>query len=69
MDDPTDFIAVFWDQLLSRQPEQIQAAFSQLTAEERSAVVAHLRRMASEPGWLEVQRASAQAALAVVADR
>jgi HPt (histidine-containing phosphotransfer) domain-containing protein len=66
MDEPTGYVEWFWDQLLSSQPEQIREAFAQLTAEEKEAIVAHLRRMVSEPGWLDVQRASAQAALAVV---
>jgi hypothetical protein len=55
-----------WGELLSRQPQRIRAAASSLTAEERKAVVAHLRRMVSEADWTEGQRASARAALDVL---
>ena len=52
-----------WESLLSRQPEQVRTAFASLNAAERSAVLAHLRRMAEEPGWHPEQCKSAAAAL------
>jgi hypothetical protein len=58
-----------WDQLLSRQQDQIRKAYYALTATERKAVLNHLIRMSSEAGWHEEQRVSAQAALQVIADR
>lgn len=56
-----------WDKLLSRQPALIRAAFAGLNAADQEAVLAHLRRMASEEGWAAAQRQSAQAALAALA--
>jgi hypothetical protein len=52
-----------WAELLSRRPQRIRSAARSLTDEERGAVLAHLRRMASEEGWAEEQRLSARAAL------
>ena len=52
-----------WDQLLSRQPAQVQAAFASLAPEEQHAVLVHLYRMADEAGWHPEQRLSARAAL------
>lgn len=63
MTDDYDSLESIWVGLLSRQPELVRATFSALSAEERSAVVAHLERMASEAGWQPEQRLSAQAAL------
>lgn len=57
--DPEDL----WDQLLSRQAALIQAAFASLTAEQQTAVLTHLNRMAKETGWHPEQRLSARAAL------
>lgn len=54
----------FWGEILSREPARIQAAMATLEdAEQREGVIAHLRRMTTEEGWLEPQRISAQAAL------
>lgn len=58
----------FWEALLSRNPPQIQTAWQTLNREERLAIYAHLKRMASEEGWAEPQRISAQAALDVLGD-
>ena len=52
-----------WDALLSRQPEQVRAAFRSLEPDLQHSVLAHLQRMTSEPGWHLEQRLSAQAAL------
>ncbi len=40
-----------WDALLSRQPEQVRAAFRSLEPDQQHSVLAHLQRMTSEPGW------------------
>ena len=58
-----DALETLWDQLLSRQPERIRPAFSSLTTQEKESVLAHLRRMTSDPGWHPEQRLSAQSAL------
>ncbi len=52
-----------WEFMLSRQADQIRAAFTSLTPEEQAAVLAHLTRMAQESGWHPEQRLSAQVAL------
>jgi hypothetical protein len=56
----------FWDYLLSGNPERVQAAIEGLDETEKQAVIAHLRRMASEPGWQPGQRESARAALEII---
>ncbi len=57
----------FWGEVLSRDPQRILAAMSSIKdAEEREAIITHLRRMATEEGWLEPQRISAEAALAAL---
>jgi hypothetical protein len=61
----TDLEAL-WEALLSRQAGAVRAAFQTLNAEQRLAVLEHLQRMASEPGWHPEQRRSAQAALAAL---
>lgn len=63
MNDDERYLEQLWDRLLSRQPEQVQAAFAELTAAEQASVVSHLERMTSEPGWHLEQVRSAQAAL------
>ena len=57
-----------WAGLLSREPATVRVAWKQLTREEQVAVSAHLQRMATEDGWSEPQRASAQAALDTLQD-
>jgi len=56
-------LEILWDALLSRQEDQVRAAFETLDETERRAVLAHLQSMASEPGWHPEQRLSAEAAL------
>ncbi len=58
-----DEIEAIWDGLLSRQPETIRATYARLTDQEQAAALAHLRRMATEPGWHAEQVKSARAAL------
>jgi len=52
-----------WAELLSREASRVVAAWGTLGHEEQVAVKAHLTRMVTEEGWLEVQRESALAAL------
>ncbi|MFQ3535489.1 MAG: hypothetical protein SNJ58_06395 [Aggregatilineales bacterium] len=63
-----DWLEEFWGDLLSEEPARVAAAWALLqTADERQAVRDHLRKMATEQGWLEVQRQAARAALLVIA--
>ncbi len=55
-----------WAALLSKRPPQIRKAWLELKDDEASAVLAHLRRMADEAGWAEVQQQAARAALIVI---
>jgi len=61
--DPTEPLAILWDALLSRQPPRIQRVYLLLDDVARTAVTAHLLRMAGEDDWHPEQRKSAQAAL------
>jgi hypothetical protein len=56
----------FWEDLLSRQPGPIKAAFASLDPSNQQAVLAHLQSMVSETGWQPEQRISARAALEVI---
>lgn len=53
----------FWDAILSRHPNLIRQACRTLDETERKALLAHLKRMSTEPGWHPEQVASALAAL------
>jgi hypothetical protein len=53
----------FWDNILSRNPEQILEAYRSLDNPSQLSVLNHLRDMASEEGWQPQQRLSAQVAL------
>jgi hypothetical protein len=64
----TESIEMFWEEILSRQPERIQAAFLTLSGEEKEAVLNHLKRMTREPGWHPEQVNSAKKALQVLDD-
>jgi len=61
-----DSLEQFWDAVLSRSPRRIRAAIRPLDASARAALIAHLRLMTTESGWLPEQQASARAALAVI---
>ncbi len=63
LDQPTDPLEIFWDNLLSREPARIRAAFNALDRATQSAVLNHLERMATEEGWHPEQVSSARAAL------
>ena len=60
---PSKKLEVLWDDLLSRQPGKIRAAYKLLNSSEQKAILAHLQRMVDESGWQHEQRLSAQAAL------
>lgn len=66
MNDLRDPLEIFWDAILSRRPDQILAACARLSASEQQELIAHLQRMASEPGWHTEQRKSAKAALKTI---
>lgn len=54
----------FWKEILSRDKKRTRAAFKTIqSAEERDALIAHLKRMATEADWSEPQRVSARHAL------
>ncbi len=55
-----------WEKLLSRLPASIKDAFAALDPSDQQAVLAHLQRMVTEPGWQPEQRLSAIAALDVL---
>ncbi|MCB9437392.1 MAG: hypothetical protein H6673_10430 [Anaerolineales bacterium] len=58
------WLEYFWGEILSRDTQRIQATFASIeAADERQAILAHLCKMATEAGWAEPQRVSAQAAL------
>ena len=69
MKGPLSPLETLWDHLLSRDADLVRSAFKQLEPEEQQAVLAHLWRMSSEPGWHPEQRSSAQAALVLLAQR
>jgi len=56
-------LEIFWDAILSREPDQIVKAFQPLDPDSRRRTLVHLRRMAEEEGWQSMQRISALAAL------
>jgi len=62
----SDLLEQMWDKILSRLPEDVREAFHDLEVHEQQAILEHLQRMVSEPGWHVEQRISAQAALAAL---
>jgi len=56
----------FWAQVLSSDPVRVREAMASLSEGERTSVVEHLQRMASEPGWQDGQRGAARAALDIL---
>ena len=59
-DDPLEII---WAGLLSEDPKQIRIVYASLDQASQISIMLHLQRMVTEPGWLPVQRQSAQCAL------
>ena len=66
MDSPDDLLEIIWAGLLSEDPEQIRNVYASLDQASQLSVMQHLQCMATEPGWLPVQRQSAQRALATL---
>ena len=66
MPDFYDPVELFWESLLSRQPDQIQAAFNSVDKITRAQVLEHLQQMVSEEGWHPEQVLSAQTALEIL---
>ncbi len=62
------YLEEIWDDILSRRPARIRRRFNLLDEASRQEVIQHLKKMTTEEGWQEVQVASAQAALAALAD-
>ncbi len=58
-----DELEALWDALLSRQEELIQQAFTKLDRQDQQAIINHLKRIVSEPGWQPEQVTSARIAL------
>lgn len=69
MNQDRDELENLWDNLLSRNPEQIIEAFTPLDELHQQNVHDHLIRMAEDPGWHPEQRRSAQSALAALSGR
>jgi hypothetical protein len=63
MTDSSSFLEILWDALLSRDPDQIRAAFVSLDPDSQKVVIGHLHRMAEEEGWHPEQVISAKEAL------
>ena len=61
-----DQLALFWENLLSRQSELIEAAWRGLDVSYRKDVRDHLCRIVMEEGWQPEQIKSATAALDVI---
>ncbi len=55
-----------WDDVLSEEPARIRRIWFDLTDDEGSAVLAHLRRMRAEPDWHPDQKRAAAAALRAI---
>jgi hypothetical protein len=55
-----------WELLLSRDPVRILKTYDSLPPDQKRAVLEHLEKMTSEPGWQPEQRLSARAALDVI---
>jgi hypothetical protein len=66
MPDFYDPVELFWESLLSRQPDQILAAFHSVDKTTQAQVLEHLHQMVSEEGWHPEQVLSAQTALEVL---
>jgi hypothetical protein len=62
-----DWLEEFWEDILSEEAVRTLAVWVKLDDDTKASVYEHLRRMASEEGWAEVQRAAAQAALDTIA--
>jgi hypothetical protein len=66
IDDYLDHPDLFWDDLLSREPEKVLSAFVELTKTDQKVVLEHLQEMVEGEGWQPTQRESAAAALQAI---
>jgi hypothetical protein len=66
MPDFYDPVELFWESLLSRQPNQILAAYNSVDKTTQAEVLEHLRQMVNEEGWHPEQVLSAQTALEIL---
>jgi hypothetical protein len=66
MNSLNDPLEIIWDSLLSQDSAQIQNIFNLLDPASQRSVLLHLQRMVIEPGWLPIQKQSAQTALDVL---
>jgi hypothetical protein len=57
------FLEKAWDDLLSQEPELIEARFKSLDSKSQNVVLEHLHTMVTDSGWHPVQVISAQKAL------
>ena len=61
-----DPVELFWEGILSRQPDQIRSAFNSVDKTTQQDVLAHLQDMATGEGWHPEQVTSARIALEVL---
>ena len=69
MPDFFDPVELFWESLLSREPDQIQAVWNSIDRTSQEQVLLHLQDMLNGEDWLPEQRASAEAALKVLSSK
>jgi hypothetical protein len=62
-------IQTLWENILSRNPDLVRTAYRALTPDEQESILAHLKRMAAEPGWHPEQALSAQVAINAIQSR
>lgn len=60
------FLEKAWDDLLSREPKQIEARFKTLDTNSQKVVIEHLNIMIIDKGWHAEQVISAQKALETI---
>jgi len=63
LNEPSGQLEQLWDELLSRKPERVRAAYNSLDLPGQKAVLTHLQHVATEVGWQPEQRQSALAAI------
>jgi len=57
------YLEKVWSEILSRRPARIQRMFATLDAVSQQEVLQHLRHMATDTGWQDIQVISAREAL------
>lgn len=66
MNEGNNELEALWEALLSRQEQLIIRAFNKIDPQEQQAILKHLNRMVSEPGWQPEQVTSARTALNIL---